>query len=141
MTTVALLLSPAMRSTIIEPPAPISLEKVPADVTDVPSIVTEPEFKVTSYLNISLATDVDLFFIVSLDSFFGVFSQVVALVAEPVIVVPAAVQGSSTCPLKERPMFASERPVTVPLVEAAKAGKTITGMVARTSAAIMSSDA
>ena len=130
-----------MRSTIIEPPAPISLEKVPADVTVVPSIVTEPEFKVTSYLNISLATDEDLFFIVSLDSLLGLFSQVVAFVAEPVIVVPAAVQGSSTSPLKESPMFASERPVTVPLVEAAKAGKTIIGMVVRTSAAIISSDA
>ena len=130
-----------MRSTIIEPPAPSSFENVPADVTEVPSIVTVPLFKVTSYLNISLVSDDVLFVIVSLDSFFGSLSQVVALVAEPVIVVPAAVQGSSTCPLKERPMFESVRPVTVPLVEAAKAGKTIIGMVARTSAAIISSDA
>ena len=130
-----------MRSTIIEPPAPSSFENVPADVTDVPSIVTEPEFKVTSYLNISLATDVDLFFIVSLDSFFGVFSQVVALVAEPVIVVLPADHGSSTSPLKERPMFESVRPVTVPLVEAARVGKAMIGIAARTSAAIMSSDA
>ena len=126
---------------MIEPPAPISFENVPAEVTEVPSIVTVPEFKVTSYLNISLATDEDLFFIVSLDSFFGVLSQVVAFVAEPVIVVLPADHGSSTSPLKERPMFESERPVTVPLVEAARVGKAMIGIAARTSAAIMSSDA
>ena len=129
-----------MRSTIIEPPAPISFENVPAEVTDFPSIVIVPPFKVTSYLNVSLVSEDVLFFIVNLDSFFDVPLQE-EIVAEPVMVVPPAFQGSSTSPLKERPIFVSVRPVTVPLAEAAKAGKAMIGMAARTSAAIISSDA
>ena len=70
----------------------------------------------------------------------AVSEQVPALeVAEPVIVVPVAPHASSAVPLKFKPMLASVRPITVPLV-AANAGSVMVGSKTSTIAAANSSE-